>query len=106
MDRALGFGPRGCGFESCQARHHPLGTSSQLDSVGIPFYRLIPSSPHSRSKYGFFAFLYVVNRMADVTLRENQRRVEGNGMSGMNEANRAIWLLGHRLSMLGLVDEA
>ena len=21
MDRALGFGPRGCGFESCQARH-------------------------------------------------------------------------------------
>ena len=24
MDRALGFGPRGCGFESCQARHSKI----------------------------------------------------------------------------------
>ena len=37
MDRALGFGPRGCGFESCRARHifHPpvLFAFSQTTSV-------------------------------------------------------------------------
>ena len=29
MDRALGFGPRGCGFESCQARQFPATSGTR-----------------------------------------------------------------------------
>ena len=35
MDRALGFGPRGCGFESCQARHYQ-------PPVPLPFHVIRP----------------------------------------------------------------
>ena len=77
MERALGFGPRGCGFDSCQARHSP-----SLISLSGPYYE-------SLSPFGFSAAL---TGNADLT--------------AMLPIHRHIWLLGHRLSMGGYVNAA
>ena len=55
MDRALGFGPRGCGFESCQARHHhPFSNSvRQSKPRSGPAASICPGCIYIRCAVGF-----------------------------------------------------
>ena len=55
MDRALGFGPRGCGFESCQARQRKYHrrTDDRLPVVRPPFQsRALEIMPRRRGAAG------------------------------------------------------